>query len=85
VSETFKVGDRVYWDSQAGGTWRRKTGEVLEVVPPRAQPSAPLREPGFWRSEISYVVRATPDRPGGRAQNYWPRASALRRREEPTP
>jgi hypothetical protein len=78
VSEAFKVGDRVTWASQAGGTWRTKTGEVIEVVKRLGLPTSALREPGFWRAEVSYVVRATPDRPKGRAQNYWPRASALR-------
>jgi hypothetical protein len=30
----FKVGDKVTWDSQAGGGWTSKAGEVVAVVPP---------------------------------------------------
>lgn len=36
--ERFKVGDHVRWDSQSGGYWKRKSGEVVAVIPPRGIP-----------------------------------------------
>lgn len=30
----IKVGDKVTWESQAQGSWVRKTGKVIAVVPP---------------------------------------------------
>jgi hypothetical protein len=76
--EAFNVGDRVAWGSQAGGVWRKKDGEVIEVVPPRRRPASTLWGAGPPRHELSYVVRAAAGRPRGR-QIYWPRASVLRR------
>lgn len=30
-TKTFKVGDRVTWSSQAAGSWKTKTGTIVEV------------------------------------------------------
>lgn len=35
---TFKVGDKVTWDSQANGSCTKKTGVVILVVPPKTRP-----------------------------------------------
>jgi len=71
----FTTGDKVVWRSQAGGCWRTKHGEVIEVVPPRRK-ARTIAHSGL-RDHESYVVRATPDRPKAKAQTYWPRAAAL--------
>lgn len=31
MSEEIKVGDRVIWESQSQGSWKRKEGIVLEI------------------------------------------------------
>ena len=28
----FNIGDRVMWESQAGGSWKRKYGTVISVL-----------------------------------------------------
>lgn len=33
----FKAGDRVGWDSQAAGSWKRKIGTVIQVEEDRGQ------------------------------------------------
>ena len=30
--EEIKVGDRVVWESQAGGCWKRKIGKVVRIL-----------------------------------------------------
>lgn len=85
----FKVGDKVRWQSQAQGSHKIKEGEVVAVLQPETRPSRHdfpdlykttltgyAREPGYGRSEISYVVRV-------KSKHYWPRASALRPAERP--
>jgi len=53
-TKTFKVGDRVKWTSQAAGSWRKKVGTVVEVLPPGK--SSRLMN-GFNRRKVeSYVV-----------------------------
>lgn len=74
----FAVGDAVEWESQAGGVRRLKIGTVVEVVPPNRDPQHKKGDAGFPRGEVSFVVWARPQRPGGRPQSYWPRASLLR-------
>jgi hypothetical protein len=67
---TFKVGDMVEWESQAGSYWKRKRGQVWEIVPPVARPN--VRGVGFGRDHESYVVWV----PG--TGKYWPRVSHLK-------
>lgn len=71
----FKVGDHVTWRSQAAGTWKKKTGVVVQVVPPKVQPSK-VRTGAFYRKAESYVVHI-PNR--GKGTYYWPLVSALKR------
>lgn len=82
----FKVGDKVKWSSQAQGSWRTKTGTVVEVVSPG---NLPTRERfvslytgagcGSPRKHESYVVEvyANPEKKTGRSF-YWPLANKLR-------
>ena len=70
----FKVGDRVEWTSQAGGSTRTKRGAVVEVVK-RGEAPAPIsknRNPGMPRDHESYLVRVKG------SGLYWPRVKALR-------
>lgn len=79
VDTAFKMGARVYWVSQAGGSSIPKQGEVIGVVRAGQRPG---REdfpslwknpgPGLPRDHESYVVRVT-----GRGI-YWPRVSAMK-------
>lgn len=90
----FKVGDLVFWESQAAGIRRRKEGEVIEVVPRHAMPRTKLSaEPGGSRDHESYVVKAKAiGTKLERAKKYWPVASllhpapaALAKLDNPTP
>lgn len=57
-SETiFKAGDRVKWDSQAAGSWKRKTGTVIKedgsqliVEVDRIAPLYPDGQTGDWKT-----------------------------------
>lgn len=63
----IKVGDTVTWKSQAQGTWKVKTGTVVEVVPIGARRQTKVIGAGLApRYDVSYVVRV-----GSRL--YWPR------------
>ena len=79
VQPKFKLGDRVVWTSQAGGYIREKSGEIIEVVPPKEMPKTKVKDPGIWRSHESYVVRASYQNRHGRKRttNYWPRVQQL--------
>ena len=79
----FKEGDEVIWSSQAGGGWKVKVGDVVEVIPAevnvqKSRFSQFLGAPGLPRKEESYIVCVGP-KPGSRAKPkyYWPRTSAL--------
>lgn len=75
----FKVGDRVFWVSQAAGISRRKEGEVIEVVTSGAYPKSRLSaKPGHSRDHESYVVKAKAI--GTQTENtkvYWPLVTHL--------
>lgn len=66
VSEVFAVGDTVTWDSQAAGSWKTKTGKVVEVFD--------------FKGGRRYSVEVMPPE-GSKAKPkmYYPRTSALRR------
>lgn len=55
---TFAVGDRVSWESQAGGHSKKKTGTVIEVVAPNRTPKT-MTSGVRARSTESYVVEVT--------------------------
>ena len=66
---TFKVGDRVKWESQAAGISAVKIGDVIMVVPPGATPE--IKGAGMARAHESYVVLAKTDY-SNRKRTYWP-------------
>lgn len=65
----FKKGDEVTWSSQAAGSWKTKTGTIVDVLKARNKPDR-------------YVVLVNP-KPGSRAKpkKYFPRTSALKKVE----
>ena len=81
-SMKLKIGDRVSWESQSAGYWKKKKGVVAEIVPIRGNPS-PGAFPslhrwsgcGLGRNHVSYVIVCGPC--GGKV--YWPRVSALKK------
>jgi hypothetical protein len=79
----FKLGDRVRWTSQSAGFSVEKTGEIIEVVPPKTAPTTKLDRPGLSRDHESYVVRAR--KPDGRSSKYWPKVKYLELVREPVP
>ena len=74
----FQLGDKVTWTSSAAGNTRTKLGEVIEVVPARAHPSAKVDGSGGWRNHVSYIVRAIAQGTETSTRRlYWPRVAAL--------
>ena len=84
----FKVGDKVWWESQSAGSWTQKEGKVVGVVPEGKVPDRILTAiDRFWkrmydgftpRNHESYLVEVA----GGKTikampRLYWPRTSAL--------
>ena len=65
----FKKGDEVTWSSQAAGSWKTKTGTIVDVLKARNKPDR-------------HVVLVNP-KPGSRAKpkKYFPRTSALNKFE----
>lgn len=75
--QVFKIGDIVTWESQANGTWKTKSGKIVEVVTPWQTPQSMRKTRiGSGRSEESYVV-ATDD------SLNWPLTSKLKLVDEP--
>jgi hypothetical protein len=56
MSKTFSVGDIVTWKSQAAGSWKTKTGTVVEVVPAFKAPFSEIKGFGSSRKHESYIV-----------------------------
>lgn len=89
VGKILNKGDSVTWSSQAGGSFREKKGEVVEIIPPNGKFSNAIRDRypdlfkgagvGFPRPEVSYIV-AVPQGKTRKAKpkHYWPRTSSLR-------
>lgn len=69
----FRVGDVVTWSSQAAGSWKTKTGTVTHVY----------RLNGVVKQ---YAVKVPP-KEGSKAKPkmYYPRASALKKAQQPAP
>lgn len=77
--KSFKLGDCVYWESQAGGFTKKKIGVVDQVVPIGKIPNAKAYRIlgtgfGMSRNHESYAVKVV-------NVLYWPRVSALRKYE----
>ncbi len=76
----YRIGDRVWWTSQAGGYATTKHGIIVAVVPARRSPLIGTLPAGCsvrcdsstMRRHESYLVRV-----GRRARLYWPRVSDL--------
>jgi hypothetical protein len=84
----FKTGDNVSWSSQANGSPKIKTGEVVFVLPARSTPyrfvnelkskfnCAAVDARTLSRDHESYLV-AVPARKKGKPRLYWPRVNGL--------
>ena len=80
----IKTGDTVTWESQAQGSWVRKTGKVIAIVPPgesalgwvpaEAKKSHVKFEVDIYLKGDRAVVAGTY---GGLTHYYAPRVSAL--------
>ncbi len=71
----FKAGDKVTWRSAAAGTWKDKTGVIVEVVQANSLPLSDI-DGAISRNHVSYVVEV---RDGKRKPAlYWPRPNALK-------
>jgi hypothetical protein len=89
----FKVGDRVTWISQAGGSYTSKTGYVSEVIPANASPRKFFkkferdRESYHFMSGSSYALARKMESyivmvdggPHGKKMVFWPVVSRLKR------
>lgn len=86
----MKAGDKVTWDSQAGGSWTTKTGTVIKDIP--AGKSAMLYVPENVRmchikfddmSKNDRVLVAVPAGKNGQITHYYcPRKSVLTVKED---
>jgi len=89
-NQRFSLGDRVYWESGAAGTTKRKVGVIVGVVPSgkhrRKYLPGPLSydtrivRPDICRSRESYFV-AVDQAPGIKPVVYHPFTSKLRKLE----
>ena len=79
----MKLGDKVYWTSQAQGFTKRKEGVIVAVVPMNQDPKDyvpqdaggvffQLKFPGGFRDHESYLIRV-----GKKRTLYWPLAKNL--------
>lgn len=86
----LKAGDRVTWDSQAGGSWTTKTGTVIREIPAgeRARQYVPA---GIKKSHVKFdnvskndrVLVAVPAGKDGKITHYYcPRKSVLTVKED---
>lgn len=80
MTQTFKVGDRVVWESQAAGHSKKKEGVVFKIVPALefardyfADGFRTEQEPGKPRNHRSYLIQI-----GKSKILYWPLVSRLR-------
>ena len=88
----INVGDIVTWESQAKGSWTRKTGKVIAVVPP-GESALGWVPAEAKKSHIKFgvdiylqgdraVVAVPAGAYGGLTHYYAPRVSALEKQEE---
>jgi hypothetical protein len=72
----FAIGDRVAWVSQAGGNYKEKHGEIVEIVPAGQMPKTmPRLETVLPRRSTSYVVEVKTGKSS--TTQYWPRTKGL--------
>lgn len=90
----FKIGDKVTWSSQSGGSTTTKSGEVAGIVPPRTYcnwhdlrgcnidekyKTLTRRFDGGLRNHESYIVMVKTGKTDKASPVlYWPRVSSLR-------
>lgn len=80
-TQTFNVGDRVRWLSQAGGCWKSKEGRIVQVVP-RGKYPAKKYGVASRRDHESYIVEVERFSRSGKCLQpifYWPIVSKLKR------
>ena len=87
----IKVGDTVTWESQAGGNWVRKTGEVIAVVPQgesalswvpvEAKKSHIKFEADIYMKGDRAVVAVPAGAYGGLTHYYAPRVTVLEKQD----
>jgi hypothetical protein len=77
-----KLNDFVRWGSQSQGSWKKKIGQIVQVVPAGEIPDRKIAPDLFRSSGIglprkheSYVVRVKTGKNSFR--HYWPRVSGL--------
>lgn len=71
----MKLGNQVFWRSQANGVWKNKLGLVTEVVAANMLPQSVKRNnrySGKARDHESYIITIL-----GKTNKYWPLVSAL--------
>ena len=71
----FKAGDKVTWRSAAAGTWKDKTGVIVEVVQANRFPVSDI-DGAISRNHVSYVVEVKNGK--RKPALYWPRPNALK-------
>jgi len=88
----YEEGKKVYWESQAGGVKKRKTGQIVAVVPPNAKPLsvviqkrlrmshkiATMGQNSAPRNHESYLVSVSGEKEGTLPSLYCPRVKDLR-------
>lgn len=81
----MKIGDSVSWESQSGGSWKRKTGEIIAEIPAETSGKSKVPETAK-KSHIKFDDRGSKDRvlvavPAGKNGNithyYCPLKSVL--------
>ena len=92
MTTTFKIGDKVKWQSQANGGWTEKKGIIIAVVPIKGKPADVLPDyaGSKYRTTIdprslgcrqhqSYVVLVDGKTDKATPIMYWPVVSRLQR------
>lgn len=75
----FKIGDKVQWTSQSGGSSKTKIGMVVKIIKNGSRPSPDeIRYPGRARYHDSYLVSVkTGKTEKAKEKLYWPIVSKL--------
>ena len=83
--KTFKLGDKVAWQSQSQGAWKEKVGTIVAVIPPKTQPNRQQfpslfsgAGPGSGRHKESFIVEVPHPGPrAGKPRIFWPHVGLL--------
>ena len=73
--KTFNIGDRVTWNSSSSGSWKTKTGVIVEII--AKGKTSKLAGSGWPRDHESYIVSVESGKRVIRPKMYWPRVSKL--------